>query len=296
MSVTAFAPGKLILMGEHAVVYGHTALAMAVDRGLEVTLTERAGPTDLDDTQIEDERIGQALRSLLPDEGVGVTIRSSIPIGRGMGSSAALAVALARATLAREGRTIHREALNERAFAVERIFHGSPSGIDHTVSMSGGAMLYRRTPSGPVFEAFDLPALPIVVIDSGTAGNTATMVRSVAERLADVRGHLEAMGALLRDTLPALRDGDLHAIGEAWNDNQRLLQAIGVSTPVLDAIARVACEAGATGAKLAGAGGGGVVIALSPDPSAVKRAAGAQGWSAFEVACIVPDQPADADR
>ena len=288
MTVTAFAPGKLILMGEHAVVYGHPALAMAVDRGLEVTLTDRVGPTGLDDASIDDARIGAALRSVLPGEGVGVTIRSTLPIGRGMGSSAALAVALARATLERDGRPATRDVLNERAFAVERIFHGSPSGIDHTVIMNGGAMLYRQTPSGPAFEPFDLPALPIVVVDSGTAGNTATMVGAVAERLPEVQGYLGAMGALLEDTLPALQAGDAHAIGEAWTENHRLLGAIGVSTPVLDDIATMACAAGATGAKLAGAGGGGVVIALCPDPDPVKHAARTRGWRAFDVK-ILPE-------
>ena len=116
------------------------------------------------------------------------------------------------------------------------------------------------------------------------------MVQSVADQLPAVRDQLEAMGALLTNTIPALRGGDLQAIGEAWNDNQRLLRAIGVSTPVLDAIANVACEAGATGAKLAGAGGGGVVIALSPNPEKVKCAANAQGWEAFEVACLPPNR------
>ena len=101
MSASAFAPGKVILMGEHAVVYGRRALAMAVDRGLTVRLEERPGPTQLDSPGIQDSRMSAALHCVLPPTGVGVHIHSTLPIGRGMGSSAALAVALARAGAAR---------------------------------------------------------------------------------------------------------------------------------------------------------------------------------------------------
>ena len=283
MSTSAFAPGKIILMGEHAVVYGHTALAMAVDRGMTVRLDERPGPTRLENSPIDDPRMGEALHRVLPQNGIGVHIASTLPIGRGMGSSAALAVALARASLQREGRTDTEDAVNERAFAVERVFHGSPSGIDHTVSMHGGAMLYRRTEAGPVFEPIQLPQLPIVVIDSGSAGNTATMVATVAGNLTRNAEYLACMGNLVATTLPALQRADLPAIGAAWSENHRLLQAIGVSTPLLDAIVDTAIAAGATGAKLAGAGGGGVVIALARDSEAVCAAAAEQGWGAFSV-------------
>lgn len=284
MSASAFAPGKIILMGEHAVVHGHKALAMAVDRGMTVRLEERPGPTQLDSPSIHDPRMDAALRCVLPETGVGVHIHSTLPIGRGMGSSAALAVALARSALKREGRPPTHDAVNAHAFAVERVFHGAPSGIDHTVSMHGGAMLYQRNEAGPTFEPIELPPLPIVVIDSGTAGNTATMVAKVANNIVGNAAHLAAMGDLLAQSLPALQRGDDTAIGEAWRENHRLLQAIGVSTPTIDTIVNAAIEAGATGAKLAGAGGGGIVIALAPDPQAVCSAATQRGWNAFPVA------------
>lgn len=290
MTTTAFAPGKLILMGEHAVVYGHHALAMAVNRGLRVTLTERPGATGLDHDLTTDPRLQEALLTVLPVEGVGVHIESTLPMGRGMGSSAALAVALARGSLQREGARCTNDAINERAFKVERVFHGSPSGIDHTVSMRGGTVLYRRTEHGPEFSPFDMPALPIVVIDSGSAGNTATMVERVASDRAQNDPYLTQMGELLEHTKPALQSGDLQAIGQAWYENHWLLRAIGVSTPTLDAIVRTAIDAGATGAKLAGAGGGGVVIAVCPDPIPVIKAAKNNGWAAFEVNAAGPDE------
>jgi len=284
MMHSAFAPGKLILMGEHAVVYGHPALALAVERGMTVSLTERKGATLLSDSPIHDSRLMEALLTVLPEEGVGVTIDSTLPTGRGMGSSAALAVALGRASMAREGLGRDPEELNRRAFQIERIFHGTPSGIDHTVSMLGGALRYWRTETGPRFEPIELSHLPIVVIDSGTTGNTAEMVAKVAAKQPDVRLELAEMATLLNSTLPALKQGDLTTVGLAWLENHRLLQAVGVSTELLDQIVRLAVDGGATGAKLAGAGGGGVVIALAPEPTAVIEQAKAAGFNAFVTA------------
>lgn len=280
MSHTAFAPGKLILMGEHAVVYGHPALAIAVNRGMTVTLTERTGPTGLDVPAIDDPRLQDALIAVLPEVGWGVQIESTLPIGRGMGSSAALAVALARASLSAQGLPETGGSIDDLAMKVERVFHGNPSGIDQTVCARGGAIRFERGPNGPAYESVDLPHLPIVVIDSGSSGNTAEMVAGVARRRPDVDPYLAKMGELFHKTWPALLRGDLETIGQAWHENHWLLRAIGVSTPTLDRITRLATDAGALGAKLAGAGGGGVVIALAPEPEPVISAMTAAGFQA----------------
>ena len=123
MTASAFAPGKLILMGEHAVVYGHPALAIAIDRGMTVHLHHRPGPSGLDTPWVDDSRLNEALLAILPPEGVGVHIESTLLVGRGMGSSAALAVALVRAAAKLEGREATQEETNTGAFRVERIFH-----------------------------------------------------------------------------------------------------------------------------------------------------------------------------
>ena len=127
--------------------------------------------------------------------------------------------------------------------------------------------------------------MSIVVIDSGQAGNTAEMVAQVAQRRPAVDEALSHMGELLHATLPALLAGDLSAIGKAWTKNHRLLQDVGVSNRRLDEIVSLAVAAGATGAKLAGAGGGGVVIALAHRPNDIVEAAKSAGFNSFVTQC-----------
>jgi mevalonate kinase len=270
--------GKLILCGEHAVVYGYPALAMAVDLKTTVRIAPSPGPLVIDG--VTDARLHQAIHPFVGD-GYRVEIASELPLGRGMGSSAALAVAVVRAAAALRGEAISDEDCFEQAFRIERVFHGNPSGIDHAVSARGGLVRYQR---GPPLVIHDRPApdWAIVVLDSGRAGDTAEMVAGVATRRPAIDGALGAIGALVERV-----DAGLHAgpdvIGELLDENHRLLQQIGVSTPTLDALCDLARRSGAWGAKLAGAGGGGVVLALARDPAAIVSAAERVGVRAFPV-------------
>jgi len=282
-TATGHAPGKIILLGEHGVVYGHRAIASAVSLGTTVRLRRRAGATCMDQPWADDPRLQAALLAVLDEEGIGVQIESNLPIGRGMGSSAALAVALGRARAALQGEEASNERTDQDAWAVERVFHGSPSGIDHTVSISGGAVLYRKTASAPQITPLHLPRIPLVVIDSGSAGNTAAMVQGVKDRRPAVDPLLQEIGALVENVAPQLANADLSGLGPAMQENHALLQGIGVSNETLDAIVGICMEAGAQGAKLAGAGGGGIVIALTDDRKAVIDAAHAAGFDAREI-------------
>lgn len=271
------APGKVILAGEHAVVYGHRAIALAVDRRTRVRLRSRPGPSGIDHSAIADPRLWPALATLLPAEGVGLSIESELPVGCGLGSSAALSVALIRALARAEGREAELEELVEKGFRVERVFHGNPSGVDHTVAAMGGAVLYRRG-EAPVRLRLGRP-LRLVIANTGTPGNTAEMVAGVR-----ARGHaaeIAAIGALVEEVARAVEAGG--PIGALLRENHRLLRAIGVSTPRLDAVAAAMEAAGAAGAKLAGAGGGGVVLALVEEAAPVMAAAAALGCEAFAV-------------
>jgi len=275
------AGGKLILCGEHAVVYGHPAIALGVDRQTRVTVRPVPGALRLRDAEghrIDDPRLAEAVRTVLSDEWE-VRIESDLPIGRGMGSSAALAVALVRAVAAARGEALDAATTHERAFAVERVFHGNPSGIDHAVAARGGVVRFRRTEAGPELVSLPVPSWSLVVLDSGTAGDTKRLVAGVASRRPGIDPHLEAIGDIVGDVERSLHDVD--ALGPLLLENHRLLRAIGVSDEALDYLVDLAMDTGATGAKLAGAGGGGVVIALAHQPERVLAAARAQGIQGF---------------
>ncbi|MEM6928387.1 MAG: mevalonate kinase, partial [Myxococcota bacterium] len=218
-------------------------------------------------------------------EGRGVRIATTLPVGRGMGSSAALAVALAHAvTDALEGPPLTPQQAYDQAMPLEREFHGNPSGVDVAVSCEGGCLWFQRvtdeTGVGSVVrEPVPLGPWSLVVLDSGKAGDTKELVAGVAARRPAIDPALERIGALVREARQAI--GDAQVLGELLTENHALLRSIGVSTDELDGLVELALGAGARGAKLSGAGGGGIVIALVNDPAPVLAAAAEQGVTAF---------------
>lgn len=290
------APGKLILAGEHAVVFGHDAVAVAIDRRTTVRLRRGApGPLQLH-SALCDDRLQSALAVALPEGGLSVQIDTELPVGRGMGSSGALAVALLRARAAWRGEPLDFAGLHAEGFAIERVFHGTPSGLDHAVSALGGALRYRRGPDGSVeLAALPTPAWPLVVLDSGCAGDTGAMVAGVRARRPAIDRALDEIGALSAHLIEALCSGAaVEALGPALTDNHRLLREIGVSTDALDGLVAFALRHGAAGAKLAGAGGGGVVIALCAEPDRLLAAAAAAGLVAWAAPIAPPAAPIPA--
>lgn len=272
-SATGFACGKLILTGEHSVVYGFPAIAVGLSLGTRVTLKAVEGPTLLDGAE-PDARLAEALARALPAEGLRVTIDSDLPVGCGMGSSAALSVALvrARAVLARE--VLSPAVEFSRSLELEAVFHGTPSGLDNTVAAYGGAIRFERG-APPRFEQIPSPRCTLVVLESGEAGDTATLVAGVRQRHPANRPILEAMGALTTAIEASL--DDLANLGPLLTENHQRLRELGVSTPTLDALVDLALQHGALGAKLSGAGGGGVVLALVQSPDQLTSAANAAG-------------------
>lgn len=269
MLARGVAPGKLILLGEHAVVYGHRAIAAAAPLTTAVTLRRRPGPSSL---EAGAPSAWPALALLVPPDGVGVTIDSSLPMGCGMGSSAALAVATVRALAQMEGREASFEECFERAFTVERAFHGTPSGVDHAVSAAGGVVAFRKG-SPPALTPLSLATpLWITLVDTGPPiASTAQLVAAVRARQAedtDVAAAIEAIGVCVEEAVCALEAGALARVGGLMRANHQLLQQLGVSTPPLDAACDAMMAAGAWGAKLSGAGGGGVAFGLAPDEAA----------------------------
>ena len=267
-----------MLFGEHAVVYGNAALACPLPVTLRVAVEAGAGTwrapawhlaLHLDAV----DKPAQALRTLLdhldvPWRDLAFTLEGELPPGAGLGSSAALSIATARAALAYLGRPASRSDVEEATLAAERVFHGNPSGLDHTVILHEQAILFRRGTPAYVERLRIAEPLPIVVAQVQHGADTGKMVAGVAarrQRYPDVMDPLlRAMEALIPEARRGLEQGDLALLGELATVNHAFLSALGVSTPALDAACHMARGAGATGAKLTGAGGGGCIFAFCP--------------------------------
>jgi mevalonate kinase len=270
--------GKIILLGEHAVVYGYPALAAALDRGVTMAPvpTPAGGSLRLDlrawnvaVAAADDHPVARSLAAIADalDAGrppMSLVGDAQLPPGAGLGSSAALAVAVARAFLVYLKRPLDVATVTRVADASETLVHGRPSGVDVALAIHGGVGVFRRA-SG-LAPLASVPPLRVLVGPSGASRSTGAMVERVAEAVAgkadDAR--LRELGALTDAGTLNLLAGDGAALGAAMNRAHTLLADLGVSTPQLDALCQAARQAGATGAKLTGAGGGGAVIAIAP--------------------------------
>lgn len=288
----AQASGKVILLGEHVVVHGHPAIVAALDRGVGVTVSPRAG-AEPGSVAAPDERLMGAFALAARLLGIDATsftvaIDGDLPIGMGLGSSAALAVALLRALAASTEISLDDARLGAAAHEIERLFHGTPSGVDSTAAAFGGVRWFVAG-SPPRHEPLALPApLPLLVVLSRTPHTTLTTVGGLRERAAArpevYQPVFAAVGALVTSARDALERDDRARLGALMTMNHGLLRACGVSTAELDAIVDDALAVGALGAKLTGAGGGGAVIALPEgEPEALAAALASRGHECFAV-------------
>jgi mevalonate kinase len=287
------APGKILLIGEHSVVYGHPAIAMPVEGArarVEVDLT-RDGRIEIEAPDIAQravegqptparlaplQRLAGSVRELFGEPGVGlrVCVRSSIPVGRGMGSGAAVAVALVRAICAALDRKLADDQVEELAMEAEREFHGAPSGVDVAVTARRQAVYFVRGRTPQPIVAGD-SVFRFVIADTGIEAPTMTVVEEV--RLARERdqARLDALfwelGSMASVAREIIRCGAPAEMGVCLSHAHALLKEVGVSSPELDALVQAAMTAGALGAKLSGAGRGGVMIALVEDAGAEER-------------------------
>ena len=273
-STTGFGHGKVILLGEHAVVFGQPAVAAGIGAGVRAHVSPGSGaissPAWELEAQVSDDSLpGQAVRRLLDSlkvEGASLDfwLESNVPARAGLGSSAAMAVAIARAVAARTGAS--EAGVLTAAAAAESVFHRTPSGID-TAAASRGRLGSFDKQSGwkdlPLKAPFDL-----CVGLSGQSHNTGALVASVADLCATTpvaKRLLDAMGDISRAGMDALAAGDITTLARLFNMAHGLLSGVGVSTPIVDELVHLARAAGAMGAKLTGAGGGGAVIALAAE-------------------------------
>jgi mevalonate kinase len=270
-------PGKLILSGEHAVVYGHPAIAVPVSLRVIVTLTEKEGPLDIPEI---DARLTQAWRSILPTSGLKVEIESTLPIGCGMGSSAAISIATLRALASYQGHSPDFDWLFEQGFVMERMFHGTPSGLDHAVCALEKPILYNKI--GPTLSPISLPQSTLVVMHSNEPKKTSAMVERVRAQWPNNKSLLNQIGTLTQE-IAQYPHCNPQWLGTKLTENHQLLRALGVSTPTLDLLVETALKHGALGAKLAGSGGGGIAFALveNNNPEPIQSAIENLGYKCF---------------
>lgn len=281
-AVSAAAAGKIILLGEHAVVYGQHALAVPIPGAVQASVSRLEHNTRLTilewGLQLEiDERandgaaavVRQIVKLLhLEDVHFDIRVSSSLPRGMGLGSSAAIAVAVTRAVAKCMQIDLDDTAVNEIAFACEKLSHGTPSGVDNTIACYGNAMLFRNSEKLDCESLSVATNLPLVVGVSHCAGPTMEQVAGVRHRRNEHTRYYDAIfeqiNRLSVDGARALVSENYSELGSMMNICQGLLNAIEVSTPELEEMIHIARDAGALGAKLTGAGGGGSVVALCP--------------------------------
>lgn len=276
---TGTASGKIILMGEHAVVYGQPAIAMPF-AATNITATMQQVPFDQLTSNYYSGSLEKApanlmnlqnligqLRQDFAAPAVDCRITSTIPAERGMGSSAAVAVAVTRAFFAWQEIPADQALLLKYVNAAEKIAHGNPSGIDAAATSGNQPIFFQR--ERPL-EAFELNLSgALLVADTGVKGKTRDTVQDVATLLRlqpDKTGKaIEKLGQLTHDARTAISDNQPTCLGDLMNQAQTILQQLSVSDASLDHLVQVARHNGALGAKLTGGGRGGCMIALAED-------------------------------
>jgi len=282
---TAHAPGKIILFGEHAVVYSRPAIAVPL---LQLQATGEV--TDLNDSPRgkvwlqasavdlscwlhecpKSNPLAKVVRLTLDEvravnpPALSVRVTSQIPIASGLGSGAAVSVAVIRALSEHLGSPLPLERQSSLAFEVEKLHHGTPSGVDNTViTFCQPVYFVRGTPPnlfkiGRSFElaigVSDMPAPTAVAVSTVRQGWLTD-----PERYDDL---FDAIGHISEQARRVIQSGQPEALGPLMNENQDLLEELGVSSSALRELILAARASGALGAKLSGAGLGGNVIAL----------------------------------
>ena len=284
-AISTSAPGKIILLGEHAVVYGHPAIAIPVQQvkakviirpdiqaspgSIKIRAPEIGLDTDID-ALAPDDPLGVAIRTTLEELAIErppamqIKISSSIPVASGLGSGAAVSVALIRSLAGFLGTSLPDDLVSKIAFEVEKIHHGTPSGIDNAVITYDRPIFFikdQKIERLQVARKFDF-----IIADSGIPSPTVETVgdlRKAWTREPDrFNRYFKQIENIVEESRAALLSGDERSLGKLMTENQKILMQLDLSSPALEALVAAAAGAGAWGAKLSGGGRGGNVIAV----------------------------------
>lgn len=296
----ASAPGKVILFGEHAVVYGEPAIAVALNLRTEVIVKEAGDQHRVNGSPLSPYHhayIKDAIEALWKGPALDVRTDSRIPSASGLGSSAALSVATVGALLQLLGRFDPEQVAREAYAAEVSAQKGRGSPTDTSTVTHGAAVLVDREKRENLLwdiqrgerrwylHHLDVPPLTLVVGHTGVRGRTADEVAKVArfvKRTGFAREVIRDLGRVARAAVPLLAAQDKPALGQRMDEAHNLLRILGVSHPRLDEL----CEAArkhAYGAKLTGSGGGGSMIALTDQPDACAAAIRKRGGNPYVV-------------
>ena len=299
--------GKIILLGEHAVVYNSHAIAAPVplaiqakvheadaDRGISLIIPRWGVEYRLHkEPHLRDSfqrSLGIILDRLqLIERSMIIEVFPNVPRAMGLGGSAAMAVAIIRSLDHHYGLGLSDEEVNALAFDCEKIAHGTPSGIDNTMATYGRFLLYKRGEPPLMRELQVCKPIPIVIGLCGQESLTAKMVARVREAWLKNTSLYERIfseiDALTLQGVEAIAAYDLEWLGDLMNVCHGLLNALRVSSWEIEELVQIARDKGALGAKLTGGGGGGSMIALCPeDPAGVVQAMRDAGYQGMEVA------------
>ena len=294
------APGKIILFGEHAVVYGEPALALAIDLRMSVMVRPAEdGRNWVNGQSIDEYRnryVKKAVELFWDGGGLDISTRSSIPNASGLGSSAAITTAMVGALMSIKG-DVGEEELARNAFRVEYGVQGKSSPTDTSTSTHGSGILLTDEPGEHhlwsidskdgrwSINHIDVPDLTIVLGHTRMGANTprlVSMVQRFVESNTFARDVIQDIGELTRKGINSLKDGDKEGLGELMNRNHDLLAILGINTRGLQTMVD-AVKPYSFGAKLTGAGGGGCIIALTDQPEKASSAISRMGGRPFVV-------------
>jgi mevalonate kinase len=306
-SISYSAPGKIILFGEHAVVYGYAAIAIAIELRAKCTLVSSLSkmPSILTPDLFPNKRFKIDKDSSLPSSLRAIEflirelllnkerkncpqieITSEIPPSAGLGSSAAVAVSLISSLHAFLNINSSLEEINKIAFEAEKIIHGSPSGIDNTISTFGGGIFYEKGVKRKI--PVDNKSYFFVIVNSLIPRNTKDVVEKVKQRRDDNKQEInqifEDIQTISYQAEASLKKGDYEKTGILMSENQLLLEKLGVGHPKLTKIIRLVDKHDALGRKLTGAGEGGCIVALFDDYKKAQQAINTlkeKGFQAF---------------